>query len=145
MSDYYGNYSPHLPVQLGSNYTVSPQTSGRRLEQDGTALQCHTLSVVNRLPIGALDMHLLRTGRIVASKSALAPGQKALFTPTSSISVASCYGVAEGAFIARKNLVGIRQFYNLNAIASADIVMAGGGCATDSVAIQFHLENVVTY
>jgi hypothetical protein len=142
-TDAWGNYTPMLSVQEGQLYEVKRDMSGEVLALAGAASSPTEIQVVNALPTGAVGAHLYRGERMVGLKTSLAPGQKAVFQfkPTLWIGLAS--ETVEGDSLDPAALADINTELSLLGIASADIVMTGGGPGPAATAFAFRLENVV--
>lgn len=141
-SDSYGNYSPRIPANVGSAFGMTLGTSGDVFAQKGEAANPTTVEVANDLPKGAINAQIYRSGKLFATKSNLAPGQKAVFEfkPTIWIGVAS--EIEEGDVMNAAILSTINTEISLLGIASADIVMTGGGPGPNSTPFAFNLENI---
>ncbi|HHJ14838.1 MAG TPA: hypothetical protein ENJ79_10810 [Gammaproteobacteria bacterium] len=145
MSDVYGNYSPHQPAVPGSRYEAGPARHGRHLYQDGSAANSDALQVHNGLPEGALRAHLVNRGRVMATSGPIAPGQHALFIPHHHLCVATLDRICEGQHLARDDVNRLTTEFDVHGIASADLIMVGGGFSTDSRPFSFTMENIRWY
>ena len=92
---------------------------------------------------GALSVGLYKSGKRLLQKTSVAPGRKAVFAlhPTLFIGVVS--QVEEGDAMDSAILSDINTELSLLGIASADIIMTGGGPSANSAPFRFSLENVV--
>lgn len=92
---------------------------------------------------GAVNAWIYRDGKLQAAQTGLAPQQKAVFEfqPTLWIGVAP--DASQGQAMDPAIVSDINTELSLLGVASADIVMTGGGPGADSPAFAFHLENVV--
>lgn len=142
-SDSYGNYTPQQPAQNGQLFTMNLTTSGDQLVQTGSDPNSSGVQVLNGLPTGTIDAHIYKDGKLLAVKTAIAPQQKAVFQfkPTIWIGVAS--QVVQGQVMNSAIISSINTELSLLGIASADIVMAGGGPGRNSTPFTFNLENMV--
>jgi hypothetical protein len=142
-TDRWGNYTPMLPAREGQLYEVKRDMSGEALALAGPASSPAEIQVVNALPDGVVGAHLYRGKHLVALKTNLAPGQKAVFQfkPTLWIGLAS--QVEQGDRLNSAALADINTELSLLGVASADIVMTGGGAGPAATAFEFRLENVV--
>jgi hypothetical protein len=144
LGDDHGNFSPRMTAANGSRLLVAAHPSGRpRLARalDGTV---HTdIEVVNQMGRGAVNVNAFVSGRLMAAKSAVAPGQKAVFrfSPVLWIGVGS--QIQEGRALASAVISSANTPFELAGIASADIVMTGGGAGEKAQPFQFELENVL--
>ena len=142
-SDSYGNYTPQLPAQYGQLFSMTQGRSGDQLEFAGSGSGANELHVLNALPRGSIDAYVYKAGRVFATKSSLAPGQKAVFQFKPVIWVGVVSEVEEGALLNSAILSDINTEISLFGIASADIVMKGGGAGPYATPFAFTLENIV--
>ncbi|MDP3654768.1 MAG: hypothetical protein Q8R67_24175 [Rhodoferax sp.] len=140
----HGNFTPRLSATNGQMLRLtSTPTGARRLLYAGPASASNELDVLNGLTQGAIDVCLYKDGRLMGLKTSVSPGQKAVFqyAPVLWIGVAS--EVSQGLAINSAVLSNINTQLSLIGIASADIVMTGGGGGEQSTAYEFNLENIV--
>lgn len=142
-SDAYGNYSPLLNAQYGQAFAVTMTTSGDTLAYHGQATSPSEVEVLNGLSQGSVNAGIYKAGKLLATKTNIAPGQKAVFQfkPTLWIGVAS--ELTEGQIMNSAILSDINTEISLLGIASADIVMTGGGPGPSSTPFTFTLQNVM--
>lgn len=142
-SDSFGNYTPHLPAICGQKFAMTLTKSGDQLSLAGKAGSPQEVEVENRLSTGAIDAMIYKAGNVFARKTGIAPGQLAAFQfkPTLWIGVVS--QVEQGKVMNEAILSSIDTEFSLYGIASADIVMTGGGSGPDAKPFEFHLENVM--
>lgn len=141
-SDSYGNYSPRIPAKVGSAFTMTTGESGDVFAQKGEAANPATVEVANDLPRGAINAQIYRSGKLFATKTNLAPGQKAVFEFTPRIWIGVVSQVDEGDVMNSAIISNINTELSLLGIASADIVMTGGGPGPNSTPFTFNLENI---
>jgi len=143
VSDGDGNYSPRVTARDGQLLAVTPTPSGRRLAIQGPAPSLLEVQVANELPIGAVNVNLFKNGKLLARKTSVVPQQKAVFQfkPTLWIGVVS--EVVQGQAMSSAVISSVNTELSLLGIASADIVMVGGGPGADALPFTFTLENVV--
>lgn len=142
-SDSYGNYTPQIDAQYGQLFQMTLTPSGDRLELAGSGTSSREVQVLNSLPKGAINAGIYKAGKLLATKTSIAPQQKAVFEfkPTLWIGVVS--QVEEGDVLNSAILSNIDTEISLLGIASADIVMTGGGPGSGATPFVFRLENVV--
>lgn len=142
-SDSYGNYTPQLDAQHGQQFQMALTTSGDRLVPAGSATSAKEVHVLNNLPKGAINASIYKAGKLLAIKTSVAPQQKAVFEfkPTLWIGVAS--QIVQGQVMNSAIISNINTELSLLGIASADIVMTGGGPGANATPLAFNLENVV--
>lgn len=142
MGDSWGNFSPRLKAEPGQQFTAQNTASGDHLALTGASSAPDEIEVVNGLMKGSISANIYKSGSLFAQKTSIAPGMKAVFqfTPTIWIGVAS--EVDEGANMSSAIVSSVNTEISLLGIASADIVMTGGGAGPDATPFEFHLENV---
>jgi hypothetical protein len=141
-SDDYGNHSPRLGAVNGQAFSVTRTPSGRSLKRAVASGSAREIQVENALPMGAVNINLYKSGLLVARKTSVAPGQKAVFhfEPTLWIGVAS--QVVQGEALSSAVMSSVNTELSLLGITRADIVMTGGGAGGDARAFAFTLENI---
>lgn len=142
-SDSYGNYTPQLGAQNGQLLQVALTPSGNQLVSAGAGTSGQQVQVLNALPKGAINASLYKAGRLLATKTSVAPQQKAVFEfkPTIWIGVAS--QLVQGQVMNSAIVSSVNTQLSLLGIASADIVMTGGGPGPNAQPFQFNFQNVV--
>ncbi|WP_175654454.1 hypothetical protein [Burkholderia ambifaria] len=142
-SDSWGNYMPQQTANNGQVFQVVRSSSGDVLQLGGDPGASAEVQVRNDLPAGAINATIYKDGNALARKTSVAPGQKAVFQfkPTIWIGVAS--QIEQGALMNSAVISDINTELSLLGIASADIVMTGGGPGPRSLPFTFRLENVV--
>ncbi|GJI90978.1 hypothetical protein [Duganella hordei] len=142
-SDSWGNYMPQLDAENGQLFQVTLDTSGDRLSYAGQGTSSTEVQVLNNLAKGAINAGIYKDRRLLAIKTSIAPGQKAVFEfrPTIWIGVAS--QVVQGELMNSAIISNINTELSLLGIVSADIVMTGGGSGANSAPFMFNLENIV--
>lgn len=142
-SDSYGNYTPQMSAECGQEFVMSLTASGDALRYQGQASNQNELEVLNGLSTGAISASVYRDGKLLATKTGIAPNQKAVFQfkPTIWIGVSS--QVVQGQVMNSAILSNINTELSLLGLASADIVMTGGGPGAQSQPFVFTLQNIV--
>lgn len=142
-SDSWGNYTPKLTAQNGQQFAVKKTSSGNQLLANGSSANVNEVEVLNGLEQGAINANIYKSGKLLAQKTSIAPEQKAVFEfkPTLWIGVAS--QIVEGQVMNSAIVSEINTELSLLGVASADIVMSGGGPGQSSTAFEFQLQNVV--
>ena len=142
-SDSWGNYTPQLAAQNGQLFAMHLTSSGDVLSLSGPASSPTDIEVLNDLQTGAINASIYKDGKLLATKTSIAPQQKAAFSfkPTLWIGVAS--QVEAGQVMNSAIISSINTELSLLGIASADIVMTGGGSGPNSAPFEFTLQNVV--
>ena len=142
-SDSWGNFSPKKGASNGEQYKVVEDPSGDILKFAGPASSQNEVEVLNALELGAIDANIYKDGRLLATKTSIAPGQKAVFEFKPTIWIGVVSQIEEGAVMNSAILSQINTEISLFGIKSADIVMTGGGPGPKSTAFIFTLQNVV--
>ncbi|MDR3679367.1 MAG: hypothetical protein P4L41_05325 [Flavipsychrobacter sp.] len=142
-SDSYGNFSTQLTASFGQRFSVVENESGDTLILSGQSSSLTEVEVLNALQMGAVNANIYKDGRLLATKTSIAPEQKAVFEfkPTVWIGVVSQVG--EGDVMNSAILSNVNTEISLFGIKSADIVMTGGGPGAESIPFMFTLQNVV--
>jgi hypothetical protein len=141
-SDSYGNFTPELPANPGTLFSMSKDQSGDVLGIAGRSTSAEEVQLLNGLDTGAINASIFRDGKLLAIKTGIAPQQKAVFKfkPTIFIGVAS--QVQEGTVLDSAIISNINTELSLMGVSSADIVMSGGGPGASSTPFRFTLRNV---
>lgn len=141
-SDSYGNYTPKLPAQNGQMFQMRMASSGDTLGYAGPGSSSKEVQVLNDLSKGAVSASIYKNGKLLAQKTSIAPQQKAVFEFKPTIWVGAASQIEEGAVMDSAIISSVNTELSLLGIASADLVMTGGGPGPQSTAFQFTLENV---
>ena len=142
-ADSYGNYTPRLRAENGQLFHVTLTSSGNELSYKGPAPTAREVQVQNDLDIGAIAANIYKDGKLLATKTSIAPAQKAVFEFKPTLWVGVVSQVEEGAIMNSAIISSINTELSLLGVASADIVLTGGGPGENSMPFQFTLENVV--
>jgi hypothetical protein len=142
-SDSWGNaiINP-IDADNGQLFSVVRAGSGDQLSYYGPAASRKEVQLRNDLPLGSINANIYKEGRLLATKTGVSPGQKAVFEfkPTIWIGVAS--QIEEGAVINTAIISDVNTELGLLGVASADIVMSGGGSGPSARRFEFTLSNV---
>jgi hypothetical protein len=141
--DSYGNFTPQLPAEFGQQFAMTRTPSGDRLVQVGDSSNPDEVEVLNSLETGSIDAYIHKAGKVFATKTSIAPLQKAVFHFQPTIWIGAVGEVEEGATMNSAIVSNANTELSLFGIASADIVMTGGGAGIDARPFQFNFENVV--
>ena len=141
--DSWGNFTPRVPAYNGQLFHVSENPSGNELTYKGPGTSNKEVQVQNDLVRGAISACIFKGGRLLAKKTAIAPSQKAVFQfkPTLFAGVAS--QIVEGELMDSAIISSVNTELSLLGVASADIVLTGGGPGQAATPFEFKLENVV--
>lgn len=141
-SDSWGNHSPQMPAQPGQLFQVHSTPSGDQLVEAGEATSPQEVQILNALAMGAINANVYRAGRLAATRTGLAPQQKAVFEFQPRIWIGVVSQVEEGEVMNAAIVSSINTEISLMGIRSADIVMTGGGSGPDAQPFMFQLANV---
>lgn len=142
-SDSYGNYTPKLDANPGDSFEVVLSPLGDELKPNGPATSVTEIDVQNNLERGAINACIYRDGRLLAIKTNVVPLQMATFALKPVIYIGPVSQIEEGDVMNEAILSEINTQISLLGIASADIVMTGGGVGPAAQPFQFTLQNVV--
>lgn len=142
-SDADGNYMPQKRADNGQVFNVSRSTSGNVLALAGPAPTSREIQLRNDLSQGAITASIFKDNRLLAHKTGIVPGQKAVFEFKPTLWIGTASQIEQGAVMNSAVLSDINTELSLLGIKSADIVMTGGGGGTTATAYQFRLANVV--
>jgi hypothetical protein len=142
-SDSFGNYSPHLPASYGQLFAMTRTRSGDQLAFVGETTSRAEVQVENRLPTGAINAMIYKSGSLFARKTNISPGELAAFEFKPTIWIGVVSQVEQGQVMDEAIISSIDTEFTLFGLASADIVMTGGGTGQEAKPFEFHLENVV--
>ncbi|RKP44621.1 hypothetical protein [Trinickia fusca] len=142
-SDSDGNFMPKKISQNGQLFTVARSHSGNVLAATGVAPTSREVQVRNDLGSGAISASIFKDNRLLATKTGIAPGQKAVFEFKPTLWIGTASQVEEGKVMNSAVISDINTELSLLGVASADIVMTGGGAGTSAQPYLFALQNVV--
>jgi hypothetical protein len=142
-SDSYGNeIATPITAYNGQMYAVSKDFSGDSLSLVGPLQTRKEVQVRNDLQIGAISANIYKGGTLLATKTGIAPNQKASFQFKPSIWIGVVSQIEEGQIMNSAIISDINTELGLFGVASADIVMTGGGTGQTATPFQFTLSNV---
>ena len=143
-SDSWGNeIIQPVTARNGQLFHVYSDPSGNQLTFNGPGASRNEVQLRNDLLEGSIDARIYKSGKLLALKTGVSPEQKAVFQfkPTLWIGVVS--QIEEGEIMNSAILSDINTELGLLGVASADIVMTGGGVGRGATKFQFTLENIV--
>jgi hypothetical protein len=143
VSDSYGNYQPKLHAQPGDAFQVSLTGSGDTLTRSGKPNYPTEVQVDNNLPQDAISATIFKDGTLLAIKRGIAPGQMAAFAFKPTIWIGAVSQVMQGQVMDSAIVENVNTELSLLGLASADIVMTGGGPGLNSQPFAFTLQNIV--
>ena len=142
-SDSYGNFTPQFAVEFGQQFAMVRTPSGDQLVHVGDSGNPDEVEVLNSLEAGSIDAFVHKAGKVFAAKTSIAPQQKAVFHFQPILSIGAVSEIEEGATMSSAVASSANAEFSLLGIASADIVMTGGGSGPDARPFEFNIENIV--
>ncbi len=142
-NDSFGNYTPSMQAQNGQQFSAVVSPSGFTLAQSGAASDMASVDVVNAMPAGAIGASIYKGGKLLAFTTGIAPAQKTTFCFKPTIWIGIVPNAQQGVPMNSAEVADVNTELSLLGIASADIVMTGGGTGTGATPLTFVLENVV--
>jgi len=142
-SDSWGNYSPQMRAMPGQVFSVANTTSGDALQLTSESPDKNEIAILNSLQTGAINANIFMDGSLLATKTGVSPGQKAVFQFKPTIWIGAVSQVEEGQVINSAIVESVNTEISLLGLKSADIVMTGGGPGPSSTPFVFTLQNVV--
>ena len=138
--DSWGNVSDLKPAVSGQKWSVVRSSSGDILALDSTHASSPTeVEIQNSLSVGAINAQIYKDGRLLATKTGLAPQQKGAFEFKPTIWVGVVSEVEEGDILNSAILSDINTEISLLGITKANLIMTGGGVGSSAVPYQFTL------
>jgi hypothetical protein len=142
--DCYGNRSSALRARPGEAFSVECGTSGSQLHAVGNVTNgTDEIWLQNNFGGGAVDARVYRSGRLLATKTDITPGQAAAFQfkPSLYFAVVSQWDVSVGQPL-NSAILSVRSseisLAGLN--GAATIVMSGGGAGSTASPFTFTLQ-----
>jgi hypothetical protein len=139
--DAYGNYSPRIRVADGDHFSVVPTHLGGKLAFRRRSPGRDGVEVCNDLRRGAVDLNVFRDSRLLWRRRSLPPQQRTVFSFPPSLWIGAIAGARQGEPLDPHAAGAPSTLLSLRGVASADIVMTGGGAGPDAAPITFSLEN----
>ena len=142
-SDSWGNslVTP-LGAENGQMFAVQRGNSGDELNMIGAGASRKEVQVRNDLPKGSVNAEIFKNGKLLSAKTGISPGQKAVFEFKPTIWIGVVSQVVEGQIMNSAIISDINTELGLLGVASADIVMAGGGVGPNASRFTFELDNI---
>lgn len=142
--DSFGNQTALLPSEPGQAFAMTRAPSGDVLAATGSSAQWPSIGVANHLPTGTIDAYLYKDAQPCLAKTGLAPGETAVFSPPTQLWFLAASQVQQGQIMNSALVEQSNPFeVELAGVASADIVLTGGGAGPDAKPFVFTLTNVV--
>jgi hypothetical protein len=142
-NDSFGNYTPQIDAYPGDLLAVSQAGSGNRIHHEGRAAAPTEVHVRNSLAHGVIGANIHKAHRLLATQVPIATGRRAVFKFAPTLWIGPVSQVSEGRVMNAAMVSRINTELSLLGIASADIVMTGGGTGANAEPLVFTLENIV--
>jgi len=142
-SDSFGNYSLMKPAQHGQMFAAVHTPTGIDLRPAATPAGANEITVTNGMAQGSINASIYRDNRLLAIQTGIPPQQKAVFAFNPTIWIGMVPHIVEGQVMDSAVQATINTELSLQGIASADIVMTGGGKGPTATPFTFTLQNVV--
>ena len=101
------------------------------------------MTVENHQPVDPVSAHIYKDAKLLSIKTSMAPQQKAVFEFKPTIWVGDAPEAVQGKVMNGPQVPLYPTELPLLGVASADIVMTGGGPGANPTPFQFKLENTV--
>jgi len=132
-----------ITAQNGQMFHVYNDASGDQLAYAGPGASRKEVQLRNDLVKGSINANIYKGGKMLATKTGVSPEQKAVFQFKPTLWVGVTSQIEEGEVMNSAIISDINTELGLLGVASADIVMTGGGTGTNATKFQFALENIV--
>ena len=143
-SDSFGNALPMISAQNGQLLQVSlTSLGGAALSYFAPAASEKDIEIINNLLGGAIDTGIYRNGALLAIQTGVPPQQKAVFQFKPTIYIGVVPPLTQGEVMSSEIVENVITQISLLNIASADIVLTGGGVGTSATLFTFNLANIV--
>ena len=139
--DEFGNYSPRIRVAGGDHFSVMSTHLGGKLAFRRRSPGRNEVEVCNDLRQGAFDLNVFRDSRLLWRRRSLPPQQRTVFSFPPSLWIGAIPGARQSEPLHAHTAAAPPTLLSLRGVASADIVMTGGGSGPDAAPITFSLEN----
>ncbi len=141
--DSWGNITPDFAATIGERWEMERDHSGDVLHITPKIAQSHDeIELYNGLVEGALDARIYRDNKLLAQKTDVSPGQKAVFKFLPKIYIGVVSEIEEGDVLDSAILQDANTELNLLGVRNADIFMAGGGGGPNGTPFTFNLVNI---
>lgn len=138
--DSWGNISDQQQAENGQKWDVVRSNSGDILQLDSNPASSQSeVEIKNDLATGAIDALIYKAGKLLASKTGVSPGEKAVFEFRPEIYVGVASQINEGDVMNSAILSDINQKFSLLGITKANLIMTGGGVGKNATPFVFEL------
>lgn len=137
-----GHETRMIQANNGELYRVYSTSSGSDISEVAPVVNQASIQVKNDLQIGNIVANIYRDGKLLATKTAIAPQQKAVFQFNPTIWVGVVSQINQGEVINQAMLSDVITQISLLGITAADIIMTGGGIGPTAQPFNFALANI---
>ena len=128
----------------GDAFTVDLDSTGNTLTKSTQPANYPTeVQLTNNLAQGSISANIYKDNKLLATKTSVAPNQMAAFKLQPSIWIGTAADVVQGQVMSSAIVDAVNTEISLLGLASADIVMTGGGTGPNATSIRFALQNTV--
>ena len=127
----------------GDLFHVYNDGSGDQLAYLSPGPSRKEVQVRNDLAQGSITASIYKSNKLLATKTGVSPGQKAVFEFKPTIWIGVVSQIQEGQIMDSAIISDVNTEIGLLGIKSADIVMTGGGVGPSALRFAFSLENIV--
>jgi len=138
-----GAPTPQLAATLGDKFVVEMNDSKFSLMSAGKGSNPEQITIQNDTPNQTINALLYNEEQLIACQDGGAPGQTATFELNSFLWMGVCSNIDQGQIMSAAVVQDFNGKVLLDGVASADIVLYGGGSGPDKTPYRFDLENVV--
>ncbi|WP_438729769.1 hypothetical protein ACR9YC_03240 [Parasphingorhabdus sp. DH2-15] len=140
--DNFGNQFYPMDVSPGQQLAIIHGSLSNDLTITGPSADPHQIEILNSRDKGSVNGLIVRGGYRLAEQTAISPGEKAIFEFEDTLWIGVTEKIEQGQVLDHDLVDSIETELPLVNIASADIIMQGGG--DQSTPFTFKLDNVVT-
>lgn len=140
--DGYGNYTRQLPAAPGEAFKAVFTDSGDSIVPNGAADNPQAIELDNALEEDTITALIYKDGRIYTRLASLAPNGKASFVLEPKLWIGTLSHMTPPGATIPITASQANTEISLFGIASADIVMTGGGSGEDPQPFVFKLQNI---
>ncbi len=141
--DSWGNHTPSMNAEPGQLFAMVKDNSGDVLAMLDQGAAAKQYQIENQLPAGEITANTYKDGKLFATKTGLLPSQTAVFEFEPVIYIGVVSQAIEGKVINSAIMSDIDTEISLQGVASADIVVTGGGRGPAAKPFEFTLKNIV--
>ncbi len=138
-SDAYGNITEKQHATNGQSWEVIRSYSGDILQLANDYSGLNEVDIKNSLSTGSIDALIYKDGKLLAQKTGVSPGQKAVFEFQPLLYVGVCSQIEEGEIMNSAILSDVNHSFSLLGLTKANLVLTGGGSGSSATPYQFEL------